>query len=79
MKLVHTDLNAFQAPFSVSLNVLEKSGSCSICRIYGPTFASLILGNFVLKYAKACPSLPRAFTNIFINPSLMCRGGRYTS
>ena len=81
-KLVHTDLKAFHAAFSVSLKVLWKSRSCITSHIYGtikiPSFilASLSLGNLFLKYVKACPSLSKALTRIFVNASLMCRRGR---
>jgi len=76
-----TSLNAFRTSSSISVIVPVKLSSIISLRICGPSnIPSLILAceneeNFVHKYKKHGLFLPNAFTNSFIIPSLMCKGG----
>lgn len=42
------------------------------------SFASITFGNFDFKCKNASEFLSIYFTNCFINPSLICSGGKYT-
>jgi len=74
-------LNAFHASSSISVMVLVKLLSIISLRICGPSnIPSLILAcgneeNFVHNCWKHGLFLCNAFTNCFIIPSLMCKGG----
>ena len=76
-----TSVNAFHASSSISVIVSVKLSSIISLRICGPlNIPSVILGcdnveKFVHKYWKHGLFLCNAFTNCFIIPSLMCKGG----
>jgi len=76
-----TSLNTFHASSSISVIVAVKLSSIISLRICGSSnIPSLILAcdneeNFMHKYWKHGLFLSNAFTNCFIIPSLMCKGG----
>ena len=83
-KFLTTSENAFHA-FHFSFFMVEiNAGFFSNSRNWGPSkipaliFSYVSLGNFVQRYLKHSPSLCKALTNCFINPNLMCNGGKST-
>ena len=76
-----TSLSAFHASYSISVIVSVKLSSIISLRICDPSnIPSLILAcdtveNFVHTYWKHGLFLSNTFTNCFIIPSLMCKGG----
>src|ERR1700759_961243 len=77
-----TKTNEYQVTDSISFIEFVKFESFISCLIWGPSnipafsFSVLSPGNLLDMYPKHEPSLFKAFTNYFISPNLICKGGQ---